>query len=76
MRTINSGWLFAKGVQPDSAAFTPVCIPHTWNTDAYTDKNIIGGRPGIKNTHTFRAMEGQTDFSTIRSSQPSCRYIH
>ena len=53
MRTINSGWLFAKGVQPDSAAFTPVCIPHTWNTDAYTDKKYYRGTAWYQKTLTL-----------------------
>lgn len=43
MKTLSSGWLFAKGEQPDTAAYTSVSIPHTWNTDAYTDKNYYRG---------------------------------
>lgn len=53
MKTINSGWLFAKGAQPDSSAFTPVSIPHTWNTDAYTDKKYYRGTAWYQKTLTL-----------------------
>ena len=43
MKTINSGWSFAKGERPDSTRFVSVSIPHTWNTDAYTDKKYDRG---------------------------------
>lgn len=42
-KTINSGWIFAKGSSPKESEFTSVSIPHTWNTDAYFNKNYYRG---------------------------------
>lgn len=42
-RTINSGWTFARSEKPEVSDYTPVSIPHTWNTDAYTVKNYYRG---------------------------------
>lgn len=49
-RTINDGWSFRFGDLPDGTVpaagddtWTPVHLPHTWNTDAYTEKNYLRG---------------------------------
>lgn len=53
IKTINSGWFFAKGMHPDSSRYTPVAIPHTWNTDAYTDKQYYRGTAWYRKTLTL-----------------------
>ena len=53
LKTINTGWEFAKGDQPKNADFTFVSIPHTWNTDAYVDKNYDRGIGWYRKTFTL-----------------------
>lgn len=53
MKTIHSGWSFAKGEHPDSSKYTPVSIPHTWNTDAYTTKKYDRGIAWYQKTLTL-----------------------
>ncbi len=49
-KTINDGWKFRKGTPAaatgrlyNDASWESVHIPHTWNTDAYTDKKYYKG---------------------------------
>lgn len=42
-RTINSGWYFTRSEKPVASDYSPVAIPHTWNTDAYTVKDYYRG---------------------------------
>ncbi len=49
-KTINDSWKFLKGaceaaadITFDDSAWTSVHLPHTWNTDAYTEKNYYRG---------------------------------
>lgn len=49
-KTLNDGWKFLKGecVEASDSAFndngwTSVNLPHTWNTDAYTEKDYYRG---------------------------------
>lgn len=49
-RTLNDSWKFLKGECPaaqdsayDDRAWTTVHLPHTWNTDAYTEKDYYRG---------------------------------
>jgi len=53
IKTINSGWLFSKGVNPDSSDFSAVSIPHTWNTDAYIEKGYYRGTAWYQKTLTL-----------------------
>ena len=48
--TINDGWKFLKAdcvtapdIAPDNGEWEDVHLPHTWNTDAYTDKDYYRG---------------------------------
>lgn len=48
--TINDGWKFLKAdcvtapdIAPDNGKWEDVHLPHTWNTDAYTDKDYYRG---------------------------------
>lgn len=50
MQTLNDSWKFLKGDCTaaadsafDDAAWTSVHLPHTWNTDAYTEKDYYRG---------------------------------
>lgn len=50
VRSVNDSWKFLRGectAAPDSAfndkGWADVHLPHTWNTDAYTDKNYYRG---------------------------------
>ncbi|KAA6350822.1 Beta-galactosidase BoGH2A [termite gut metagenome] len=49
-KTINDSWRFLKGDAPDVASvqyndskWEAISIPHTWNTDAYTEKDYYRG---------------------------------
>lgn len=50
-RTINDGWRFLQGDCPEAAQpswddsrWASVHLPHTWNTDAYVEKDYYRGR--------------------------------
>lgn len=59
-KTINDGWKFQKGECEAAAAthyndslWSNIHLPHTWNTDAYTEKNYYRGTGWYRRTLTL-----------------------
>ena len=59
-KTINDGWKFHKGeceaaASPayDDSAWNSIHLPHTWNTDAYTEKKYYQGTGWYRRTLTL-----------------------
>ncbi len=55
--TLNDGWRFCRGDVPgaeapsfDDGRWRPVHLPHTWNADAYTDKEYYRGKGWYRRT--------------------------
>lgn len=53
-KTINDSWKFYQGeckaaasTTYDDSAWNSIHLPHTWNTDAYTEKSITREQAGI-----------------------------
>ncbi len=49
-KTINDSWKFYQGeckaaasATYDDSAWNSIHLPHTWNTDAYTEKKVLPG---------------------------------
>lgn len=62
-KTINDSWKFLQGECPtaidsafNDANWTSVHLPHTWNTDAYTEKDYYREQAGIAGKYQYRKV--------------------
>ena len=65
IKTINDGWTFSK----DQVHWTPVALPHTWNTDAYSTRDYKQGKYFYKRTLRLpSAVSAEQSGQTILSN--------
>lgn len=84
VKSINDGWMFSG----DSVHWTPVSLPHTWNTDAYFTRDYKQGKCFYKRALRMPPLNsakqgGQTNLSNNRyflkleaASKTSAIYIN
>ncbi len=85
MQTINDSWKFLKAECPaaadsafDDSRWTDIHLPHTWNTDAYTEKNYYRGTGWYRRRITLPAhWQGKQIFLRLdAASKAATLYIN
>ena len=81
-QTINDSWKFLKGectAAADSAfddsKWTSIHLPHTWNTDAYTEKDYYRGTGWYRRQLTS-GLERETDYPETGCCQQSSHHLY
>ena len=81
-QTINDSWKFLKGectAAADSAfddsKWTSIHLPHTWNTDAYTEKDYYRGTGWYRRQLTL-PQEGETDYPETGCCRQISHYLY
>lgn len=76
IRTVNDGWQFF--LDTDTGRVETVNLPHTWNIDAYTEKNFHRGTGTYRKTIAIpREWDGKQLFLTFEGANKyACIYVN
>ena len=83
-QTINDSWKFLKGectAAADSAfddsKWTSIHLPHTWNTDAYTENGLLPRHRLVSPTTDLASgLERETDYPETGCCQQSSHHLY